>query len=181
MNDLLALAIVAILWVAYKILSLKSRARERRQREEAAEAEVLAFEDLLRREIEMWGGGDVLLSWSVRDSLLEVTFVLGDGRYTVAGTGDGHADAMAGILARFASDREIRRSQRRDAPESPPAHEEPPGWWKVLGVGPESDLVTAERAYRALAKRHHPDKGGSAELMGRINAARDEARSALGG
>jgi hypothetical protein len=32
-----------------------------------------------------------------------------------------------------------------------------------------------EKAYRRLASKHHPDKGGSAERMAEINRARDEA------
>lgn len=37
-----------------------------------------------------------------------------------------------------------------------------------------------ERAYRRLASKHHPDKGGTAEAMAEINRARDEALQFVG-
>lgn len=43
--------------------------------------------------------------------------------------------------------------------------------YEVLGVRPDADLEIIEAAHRALAKRHHPDVGGSAEAMAEINAA----------
>ena len=39
--------------------------------------------------------------------------------------------------------------------------------------------VDIERAYRRLASIHHPDRGGSADRMAEINAARDEALQEL--
>lgn len=55
----------------------------------------------------------------------------------------------------------------------------PPGkrhWSDVLGVSPDADAVTIERAYREKAKKMHPDAGGSAEAMTELNGARDEAQ-----
>lgn len=52
-----------------------------------------------------------------------------------------------------------------------PAPEQP---WQTLGL--ESSHVTrdqVEDAYRRLAMKHHPDRGGDASEMARINAARD--------
>ena len=43
----------------------------------------------------------------------------------------------------------------------------------VLGVGPQADADTIRAAHRRLVSAAHPDKGGSAELTRRINAARD--------
>lgn len=50
-------------------------------------------------------------------------------------------------------------------------------WWEVLGIprGSLPEIVTA--AWRELAKRHHPDRGGSPEEMAEINAAYQEAKS----
>ncbi|WP_010219088.1 DnaJ domain-containing protein [Sphingomonas sp. PAMC 26621] len=43
----------------------------------------------------------------------------------------------------------------------------------VLGVGPTADAAAIRAAHRRLVTSLHPDKGGSAELTRRINAARD--------
>ncbi|MES2987840.1 MAG: J domain-containing protein [Pseudomonadota bacterium] len=43
----------------------------------------------------------------------------------------------------------------------------------VLGVGPDADPDEIRAAHRRLVTALHPDKGGSAELTRRINAARD--------
>lgn len=52
-------------------------------------------------------------------------------------------------------------------------------WWTVLGVPPGSNVDQIETAFRALARKHHPDVGGSVEAMTRLNQARDAARAAL--
>lgn len=43
--------------------------------------------------------------------------------------------------------------------------------YTVLGVNPEADTPTIRRAYRALARRHHPDFGGDTQAMVAINDA----------
>ena len=43
----------------------------------------------------------------------------------------------------------------------------------VLGVGADADADTIRQAHRRLAAQVHPDRGGSAELAHRVNAARD--------
>ena len=48
-------------------------------------------------------------------------------------------------------------------------------WWEVLGVKPEADRAAIVNAFRALAKVHHPDVGGSPEDFKRLRAAYDEA------
>lgn len=53
-----------------------------------------------------------------------------------------------------------------------PSPEQP---WQVLGLGtsnPTADQI--EDAYRRLAMQHHPDRGGNAQEMARINSARDD-------
>lgn len=51
-----------------------------------------------------------------------------------------------------------------------PAPEQP---WQVLGVPMSANLAEIEQAYRRLAMQNHPDRGGDASAMARINAARD--------
>ena len=43
----------------------------------------------------------------------------------------------------------------------------------ILGVAADADAATIRNAHRRLVSAVHPDKGGSAELTRRINAARD--------
>ena len=43
----------------------------------------------------------------------------------------------------------------------------------VLGVSADADADTIRTAHRRLVSAVHPDKGGSADLTQRINAARD--------
>ncbi len=53
----------------------------------------------------------------------------------------------------------------------------------VLGIAPGADAEAIQRAWRELAKRHHPDHAGAAggELMASINAAYDMLRDSLSG
>lgn len=49
----------------------------------------------------------------------------------------------------------------------------PPGsqCWEVLGVPTTASASTIEEAYKRLASKHHSDKGGTAEMMAKINDA----------
>jgi len=48
-------------------------------------------------------------------------------------------------------------------------------WYTTLGVSVRATKKQIIAAYRALAKQHHPDrKGGSHEMMSKLNTARDE-------
>ena len=42
---------------------------------------------------------------------------------------------------------------------------------KLLGLPPNATPLQIKRRYRALAKRHHPDRGGDPKQMQRIIAA----------
>lgn len=44
-------------------------------------------------------------------------------------------------------------------------------YYKTLGVARDADERTIKKAYRRLAREHHPDKGGSQEKMAEINEA----------
>lgn len=58
----------------------------------------------------------------------------------------------------------------------PPATTE---WWAVLDIAPNAPLDEVEAAFRALARRAHPDAGGSHDEMARLTAAREQAKKAL--
>lgn len=44
-------------------------------------------------------------------------------------------------------------------------------WWETLGVPVNAPLDVVREAYRMLAKKHHPDMGGDAEMFRRISEA----------
>jgi hypothetical protein len=58
-----------------------------------------------------------------------------------------------------------------------PGATEPPTWAKTLYVQPDAPLVVIEAAYKALAKVHHPDKGGNLAIAKQLNLAIEQARS----
>ena len=47
--------------------------------------------------------------------------------------------------------------------------------WAVLGLRPDADATAVAAKYRALAIKHHPDHGGSAEDFANLTKARDMA------
>lgn len=44
-------------------------------------------------------------------------------------------------------------------------------WWEVLQIPRSSGKAAIANAYKALARIHHPDQGGEAAAMKRLNAA----------
>ena len=44
-------------------------------------------------------------------------------------------------------------------------------YYRILGVEPDVDISTIRRAFRVLAKHHHPDAGGDEELFKQIGIA----------
>ena len=44
---------------------------------------------------------------------------------------------------------------------------------QILGVAADADAAAIRAAHRRLVSSVHPDRGGSAELARRVNAARD--------
>lgn len=53
-------------------------------------------------------------------------------------------------------------------------------WWDVLGVRQGAPIEVIEASYRALAKKAHPDAGGTAAAWSELEAAISEARKAVG-
>jgi len=76
---------------------------------------------------------------------------------------------MAGVWPRI-----IRglRELRGDAVEGPPPSGEALDLcYKLLGVAPSAEWEEIERAYRAKARLHHPDRGGDGDTMRALNDA----------
>ena len=46
-------------------------------------------------------------------------------------------------------------------------------YYEALGVSKDADSATIKKAYRKLASKHHPDKGGDAEKFKEIQTAYD--------
>lgn len=44
-------------------------------------------------------------------------------------------------------------------------------YYRILGLEPDADMSEIRRAFRMLAKRHHPDAGGDEELFKQIGIA----------
>lgn len=65
-------------------------------------------------------------------------------------------------------------------PRQPRSARSTSGWRHVLGLpAEESDPRAIKAAYRRLASNAHPDRGGSADAMARLNRAFEEAREEL--
>lgn len=59
----------------------------------------------------------------------------------------------------------------------PPAQSK--AWWDVLGVSRSASLEQVSKAWKDLAKKYHPDRGGSEQKMSEINRAWHEAEREL--
>lgn len=56
----------------------------------------------------------------------------------------------------------------------------PRAWWQILELsGPNPTRAEIDFAHRRLISKHHPDKGGTAEMAADINAARDQGYEAI--
>jgi hypothetical protein len=76
----------------------------------------------------------------------------------------------------------VEASQPLPAQTPPGGSRQIPPHYAILHLDPSAPLEVAEAAYRALARKTHPDAGGSTEQMQRLNAAieriREEKREA---
>jgi hypothetical protein len=52
-------------------------------------------------------------------------------------------------------------------------------WWQVLGVPINAEPDAVREAYRLLVKKHHPDKGGDAEMFRRVMKAMEAFEQSL--
>lgn len=57
-----------------------------------------------------------------------------------------------------------------------PPPSQPRPWHEVLEVSPTASLETIDAAYRSLARKAHPDQGGSAEAFAELSRALREAK-----
>lgn len=96
-------------------------------------------------------------------------------------------DTIAGNIAAIAAHIEALRGQERwgvatlhEAFAGHVALPAPEQWWQVLDLGANASAEVIKARYRELARKAHPDTGGSETAMARLNAARDEGLKARG-
>lgn len=90
------------------------------------------------------------------------------------------AQNIAALAAHLEATRAIERYGVASAAEMFTAFEAlppPRTWWQTLGLSrPATSHGEIDAAYRELAAKNHPDRGGSNAAMAALNAARDEGR-----
>ena len=94
-------------------------------------------------------------------------------------------DTVAGNIAAIAAHIEATRAIERHGVATVaemfegfmalPAPGAKKAWWEIMGIDRSSTREQIEVRYRELAKRRHPDAGGSQEAMTELNQARQEA------
>lgn len=93
------------------------------------------------------------------------------------------AQNIAAIAAHLEATRAIERHGVATTAEMFTAFEAlppPRTWWQTLGFSEvPHDPQDIDRAWRDLARKNHPDQGGSSAAMAALNAARDEGRRAI--
>ncbi|MEM8615295.1 MAG: J domain-containing protein [Pseudomonadota bacterium] len=96
---------------------------------------------------------------------------VGDNIWGIAKT----IDAMRGI-ERWGTGEMMNRAF--SAFEALPAPESS-DWREILGLKGEVTSDQIKHRWRELSRRYHPDRGGSAEQMARINRARDQGMESI--
>ncbi|PTM61870.1 J domain-containing protein [Phreatobacter oligotrophus] len=155
---------------------------------------VAAARDRLQRELDRLGAKSIVLSTNVelrldglprsgqaepKDPGVALYFMVkGKPHCLPCDTYSTVADNIAALAAHIEASRKIERLGVADLGEifagfvalPPPKH-----WSEILGVPRTATVATVNDAYRGLAKKRHPDRGGSQELMAELNLARDAA------
>lgn len=103
------------------------------------------------------------------DNYIDVT----DNLYAITKT----IEALRGIQRWGASDMLERSFTGFTA--LPPAQSQAKQWWEILGVSQKATADEIGKAWRTLAQYHHPDKGGTHEMMAKINGAYKEGMGVL--
>jgi DnaJ family protein C protein 19 len=67
----------------------------------------------------------------------------------------------------------LRKPKRKAAQPDPQLVRDAAEARAVLGVSTDADAEAIRTAHRRLLAAVHPDRGGSSEVAGRVNAARD--------
>ena len=141
--------------------------------------------------------GDVMRKWGVKSSewdlltgrsLVTLTYAVNGRKNTLEcsrfPSAEQNARAIYGLIdaLRLADQRGMLRELVEQASallEAPRGRDGLP-WYEVLGVMPDADGDMVEAMYKHLAKKHHPDTGGSDEKMRQLNVAFDAFKAERG-
>jgi hypothetical protein len=88
-------------------------------------------------------------------------------------TGLMHAISHMRGLSRHGGDHMMYQAFEGFAALAPPSVKR--SWWEVLGVSQDASSEEIYEAFKAKARKAHPDTGGSHSAMAELNSARDEA------
>ncbi|MFA7691417.1 MAG: J domain-containing protein [Candidatus Hydrogenedentes bacterium] len=67
--------------------------------------------------------------------------------------------------------RELRGDYVQEPPRQSRSAQDTDMCYRILGLSPSARWEEIEKAYRAKAKRHHPDLGGDEDTMRAVNEA----------
>ena len=67
--------------------------------------------------------------------------------------------------------RELRGEHVEESASHPHRRDDDEVCFRLLGISPSAPWEDVERAYRAKAKVHHPDRGGDEDAMRALNEA----------
>lgn len=102
--------------------------------------------------------------WTIRDNIRAISKTI---------------EALRGI-ERWGSGAMVDQAFRGFSALPPPGGHAKRQWHQVLAVDPSEPIEVCEAAFRAKARRAHPDFGGSDQLMAELNIAIGEARNIKG-
>lgn len=119
------------------------------------------------------GADQVEVSWTFDNPDVEVSAsFFGESTFTARTSGRRDTAVMSAVSQIIDDHVEALSTARQRLTSSEP-------WWHVLGVTPDATRPEVEKAHRALALQVHPDLGGLAAEMVRVNVARDAALQAI--
>ncbi|MBN2311731.1 MAG: DnaJ domain-containing protein [Candidatus Hydrogenedentes bacterium] len=87
--------------------------------------------------------------------------------------------SMAGLWPQIIRALRELRGEHVDDPPAPAARDLDV-CYKMLGISPSAPWDAVEKAYRAKAKIHHPDRGGDQDTMRALNEAYSKIKKSRG-
>ena len=182
--------------VAYPLLGFAGRRSRARSRDARAAREVEYVRPTLQGIALANGANRYEVEYSKAQPLVSVTLSFPEGRVSATCRDASYEEAILSALRLILAAREAGLAARADGgsgkddaavggaagPSSPPrprgAIDDRTPWHEVLGLGKGAGRREVNAAFRRLAQVHHPDHGGSGEMMRHLVRARTEALAA---